>query len=241
MEYDHGHRVTPQLHELSPLDRAIFEFEQKACHAHSHKCAPINETAEQRQKREKSLNKALVHLKAERALTLAKIDVQTQLEEYRLALKPHDNASRAEKVITREAMLLERHHPAIALGNFMRTDGRPKPDECFVAHHIIPGKGRTPAAHRARVAMHFHGIRISDPDNGTWMPKWRCHKGHWAMPQSMAHSEIHTFNYEAWVLRLTRGEQTEWAFRSKLKEISMLLRDGHQDPVVSLPPALVKE
>jgi hypothetical protein len=241
MEYDHGHRVTPQLHELSALDRAVFEFEQKACHAHSHKCAPINETAEQRQKREKSLDKALIHLKAERALALAQVKVQVQLDDYRRSLAVSDDASFEDWEISQEAMKLEKHHPARVLGNFMRADGRPKPDTNFVAHHIIPGKGRTENAYNARIAMHSQGIRISDPDNGAWMPCTRKDKGHWSMPNCMAHSEIHTYNYERWIFDLVNNEYSETAFRGKLKSIQALIRDGNHNPSVALPPSAVKD
>jgi len=138
-------------------------------------------------------------------------------------------------------MLLEKHHPAKTLGNYMRAVGRPKPDECFVAHHIVPGRGTTQVAYEARVDLHFHGIRISDPDNGAWMPRWRCHKGHWAMPECMAHSEIHTYNYEDWVSRLLVNQLSEFAMRSQLNVIQALLRDGKQELYVMLPPSAVKE
>tara|TARA_R110002050_G_scaffold86534_2_gene183900 strand:+ start:388 stop:708 length:321 start_codon:yes stop_codon:yes gene_type:complete len=85
MEYDHGHRVTQHIHGMTPLERAITEFEERAKSAHNLKIAPKTETAEQRLNREKSLSKALNHLKAERALALAQVQVQTQLDEYQAA------------------------------------------------------------------------------------------------------------------------------------------------------------
>ncbi|WP_422732618.1 AHH domain-containing protein [Microbulbifer magnicolonia] len=52
----------------------------------------------------------------------------------------------------------------------MRADGRPQPNPRFTAHHIVLGKGRTQYAAQSRIDLHFHGIRINDPDNGVWIP-----------------------------------------------------------------------
>lgn len=236
MEYDHGHRVTQHIHEMTPLERAITEFEERAKSAHNLKIAPKTETEEQRLNREQSLCKAMNHLKAERALALAQVQVQTQLDEYRAALKPVEGASRQEKNIGREAMTLEKHHPTDTLAKFMRADGRPKPAPNFCAHHIVQGKGRTENARRARIQLHYHGIRINDPVNGVWMPRHKKDKGHWAMPLAMAHSEIHTHNYEDWVFDKLRLAFNEKIMHGTLIQIRSLLRDGNQPNYVSEPP-----
>lgn len=236
MEYDHGHRVTQHIHEMTPLERAITEFEERAKSAHNLKIAPKTETEEQRLNREQSLCKAMNHLKAERALALAKVQVQTQLDEYRAALKPAEGASRQEKNIGREAMTLEKHHPTDTLAKFMRADGRPKPAPNFTPHHIVQGKGRTDFAYRSRVILHSFDIRINDPDNGAWMPSHKKDKGHWAMPNAMAHSEIHTHNYEEWVFREIRYISNAENFNTALIKIRLLLRDGRQPESVSQPP-----
>ncbi|CCU72630.1 hypothetical protein TOL_2226 [Thalassolituus oleivorans MIL-1] len=57
----------------------------------------------------------------------------------------------------------------------------------------------------------------------------------------MAHSEIHTYNYEDWVSRLLVNQLSEFAMRSQLNVIQALLRDGKQEPYVMLPPSAVKE
>ena len=236
MEYDHGHRVTQHIHEMTPLERAITEFEERAKSAHSLKVVPKAETAEQRLNREQSLSKALTHLKAERALALAQVQVQTQLDEYREALKPAEGASRQEKNIGREAMSLEKHHPTDTLAKFMRADGRPKPAPNFTPHHIVQGKGRTLFATRARIQLHYYGVRINDPDNGVWMPRHKKDKGHWAMPNAMAHSEIHTHNYERWAFERIETSSGEKDLRAKLINVRSKLRDGNQPDYVSQPP-----
>lgn len=236
MEYNHGQRVTLHVHEMSPLERAIIDFENQAKKAHSYKQAPQNETPEQRKERERSLDKALTHLKAQRALALTQVQVQVQLEEYRAALQPDKNASRQDKKVARQAMALEKHHPTDTLAKFMKVDGRPQPSPRFTAHHIVQGKGKTQYAAQTRIDLHFNNIRINDPDNGVWMPRHKTDKGHWAMPHAAAHSEIHTHNYEHWVNSRTTNIIDEQAFRSQLSAIRALLRDGNQPEYVTEPP-----
>jgi len=236
MEYDHGRRITPHYHEMSPLERAIAGFEEKAKSYYRKTVAPANETPEQREEREKALDKALGHLKAQRLATLTQVQVQTRLEEYRAALQPGDGATRREKRVLREAMALEKHHPTKVLAKFMRADGRPQPGPRFTAHHIVLGKGKTQYSAQARVDLHFHGIRINDPDNGVWMPRQKQDKGHWAMPHAAAHSEIHTHNYEHWVYTSTNVIADSEAFRTKLITLRNILRDGQQPDYITQPP-----
>ncbi|WP_346836717.1 AHH domain-containing protein [Microbulbifer sp. SAOS-129_SWC] len=233
MEYDHGKRVTPNYHELSPLERAIASFETKARDYHQNTAPKPSETPAQRAKREKELKKALRHLEVEKLAALTQVQVQTQLHEYRAELMPTDGGTRRERVALREAMAAEKHHPTKVLARFMRADGRPQPSPRFSAHHIVQGKGRTEQAAFARIQLHFFGIRINDPDNGVWMPRTKADKGHWAMPKAAAHSEVHTFNYETWVSSSIQHVAGTVAFRSKLVVIRNLLRDGLQPDYVT--------
>lgn len=235
MEYDHGRRVTPHYHELSPLERAIASFEAKARDYHQKAAPRSNETPDQRAKREKELEKALCHLEAEKLAVQTQVQVQTQLDEYRAELLPEEGATRKDKNLLREVMALEKHHPTRVLGKFMRADGRPQPSPRFSAHHIVQGQGRTFRAAKARIQLHFHGIRINDPDNGEWLPRTRADKGHWSMPNAPAHSEIHTHNYERWVYDAVWYLENGTAFRSELSRLRNALRNGLQPDYVIAP------
>lgn len=133
-------------------------------------------------------------------------------------------------------MEIEKHHPTKLLANYMRAAGRPKPSPKHTAHHIVPGKGRTISTYRARIALHALGIGINDPDNGVWMIRYKKSKGHSSMPNAKRHLEIHTNNYEGWILRHIVLVETETQAREKLKSLRLILQHGTQPKEVTMPP-----
>lgn len=211
---------------MSPLERAIQNFEKKAFSYHNKTDnIPTNETSAERIKREQELSGALTHLKQERLRIKTLAQIQQRLSEYR----------KQADVMTRKEFRDEKHHPARKLASNLRAAGRPRPSKNHVAHHIIMGKGRTQGMADARLLMFLYRIRINDPDNGTWMPRDIKDKGHWSMPHCPAHSEIHGHNYETWVFALTQAAMNEKTFKATLTRIRNLLRDGRQPKEVTQP------
>lgn len=238
MEYLNGVRLTPHLHELSPLEAAIEKFAQQAKKFHQQRKINVDphETPEQRKKREDELAIALKHLEHERRLATVITDVQTQLQTYRDQLHSKNSTSGTERKTYRLTMKSEAHHPSKILAKFMRADGRPAPSPIHTAHHVIPGRGKTSFAARARIALHASDIRINDPANGVWMVRRRRDKGHWSMPDSNSHSEIHTKNYEVWIFKNTVGINDEARMRAALLRLRLLLEAGKQPDKVTMPP-----
>ena len=237
MEYDHGVRVTQELHEMSPLEKAITDFEAKAkYHFNKPSQIPREETPQQKTEREKASKEALNYLAQERVKALTIISVQAGLEVYRNQLRASSTAERAERKGLRQKMSTEKHHPTDVLAMYMRADGRPQPSNRHTAHHIVQGKGKTENAAKARIQLHFYNVRINDPDNGVWMPRHKADKGHWSMPSAPAHSEIHTHNYETWVNTTVQGVSGEDMLRARLRHVRTLLRDGKQPAQVTQKP-----
>ncbi|MDG9672235.1 AHH domain-containing protein [Hahella sp. CR1] len=236
MEYDQGKQVGLRYHELSHLERTISDFENKARAYHKGaEDSPENETPAQKKLREEKLKRDLKHLDRERRRALCLIQVFTELEKYRrdYTVNASDSIENAEKKVS--IMLEERHHPTKVLARFMLMVGRPRPSARHTPHHIVLGKGKTKYSAEARLNMHYLGIRINDPDNGVWMPMTKSDKGHWAMPDSPAHAEIHTHNYEEWVFESTFMHADERTFRTELRRIRMLLKSGRQPRKVTEP------
>lgn len=226
MEFVHGLRTDYSYHELSPLERAIQNFEKKAFLYHKRAASiPSNETPQDRLKREQNLASTLAHLKNERMHIRTLAQIQQRLEEYR----------KKAEVMTRKEFRMEKHHPTRKLAINLRASGRPQPSLNHTAHHIVLGKGRTQGMADARLLMFLYKIRINDPDNGAWLPRQKKDKGHWAMPNAPAHSEIHGHNYETWVTALTQTAMNEYAFRAALLRIRCMLRDGRHPPQVTQP------
>jgi len=226
MEFVNGERVTSLYHELSPLERAIQNFEKKAFLYHDKAIKiPANETPQERLKREQELASAFSHLKNERLHIKTLAQIQQRLDEYR---------AKAE-IMTRKEFRAEKYHPTRKLAMNLRASGRPQPSKNYTAHHIVLGKGRTQGMADARLLMFLYKIRINDPDNGTWLPRHKKDRGHWSMPNAPAHSEIHGHNYETWITALTQTAMNEHAFRATLQRIRCMLRDGRQPPQVTQP------
>ena len=226
------------MHELSPLDAAIHNFERLAKQYHRKCKAPSgqNETPEQRKQREDELKKALTHLQQEKRLASVMVAVQSKLQEYRTEYHSNNAKSRKDEARYLQAMKDERYHPTYALAIFLRADGRPQPSPLHVAHHIIPGLGKTDFAARARLNLHMFDIRINDPINGMWLVRRRRDKGHWSTPDAVSHSQIHTYNYERWIFFNTLSSQSEQAFRASLLRVRLLLESGKQPAKVTMPP-----
>ncbi len=82
MKFVTGFGFTPLYHELSPLERAIQNFEKKAFLYHDKALnIPNNETPQERLKREQELKSAFAHLKNERLHIKTLAQIQQRLEE----------------------------------------------------------------------------------------------------------------------------------------------------------------
>lgn len=233
IEYSRGRRITPLVHEMTPLEAAIARFE---CEASTYfkkreREAPKGESEPERQSREEALSATLNHLKSERRKIKVFAEIQARLREYQ-------NWGREKSEEDPLALLDEPHHPTTVLARNMRADGRPQPSNRHSPHHIVLCKGRQPSTVTARLTLHMNGVRINDPDNGVWMPRAKADKGHWSMPNAPAHSEIHTYNYESWISFIFERLDSEVVVRSALTRVKILLRDGRQPKQVTAPKDL---
>lgn len=228
MIVSHGKRLAPHLHEMDEYERIIHDFQRIASTFHRKQFIKAkqagNETKEERKARLADRRSELEHLKREAIAAKTRINVQIKLEKYRQAK------------LTQAQMLGEQHHPTAVLEKHLSAHGKPKPSPKHTAHHIIPGKGKTQFAADARIEMHLHGIRINDPYNGVWMLRKKEHKPHWSMPNSHAHLEIHTHNYEKWVFNRLILAETKREAEMALDLVGKLLQDGNQPPEVTMPP-----
>jgi hypothetical protein len=239
MDYIHGQRVTPLLHEMTPFERRLAEFDSACRKFHKAKSdiASKNfETPQQKQARVNDMNTELKHLKHERRFVETMAVIQAGLDNYRDRLRVNRDDTNESKANKRKSMHTEAHHGTEVLEEYLRADGRPKPSPKHTAHHIIPGKGKTPHTNLARVQLHLHGLRINDPDNGVWMCRLKDHAGHWSMPNAKSHGEIHTHNYEFWVLTNIRAASNEAMMRNSLRKIRGMLESGTQPKHVTMPP-----
>lgn len=161
---------------------------------------------------------------------------QVGLDAYKDELRIKKGDNRESIKAKQGAMHSERHHKTDILEEKLRADGRPKPSPKHTAHHIVPGRGKTPSSYQARVQLHLHGLRINDPDNGVWMIRNKEHAGHWSTPNAKTHGEIHTHNYEAWVFTNIRGAANESIMRNLLTRLRGMLESGTQPKHVTMPP-----
>lgn len=91
---------TPSHHELSPLERAIQNFEKKAFLCHDKALnIPANETAQERLKREQELKSAFAHLKNEGLHIKTLAQIQQRLEEYRKKAEAMTRKEFRDKII----------------------------------------------------------------------------------------------------------------------------------------------
>lgn len=232
-EFLHGSSVNARYDEMSPLDRAIETYSSKAKKYYSDLNKAEKAPKDVRDTRKKELAAIKKHLENERRLMESIVDVQSELEAYRIYGKQavHQPGQSRSAASQREAELLaEDHHPPELLEKYMRAVPIPKPSSTHTAHHIVPGKGKTKSAGRARMFIHALGIRINDPDNGVWLPTYAKHTPSWAMPNSLGHLQYHTEGYEWWVNNKLQKKSTESFVRLELQLIGMALQQNKLPP-----------
>lgn len=231
LEYQNGRRITKFTYELSPLDAVIKEYEENLKKQKSLvDNAPKNEfekDGKTQKTRDELRNAALKHLDAERMSLESMVDVQAQLEAYRVAGEKVFSKNQAESERTLKLMSSEKHHPTSALEKYMRAEGVPKPSPYHTAHHIVPGKGKeTVLTARTRLHIHRYGIRINDPANGVYLVRKDDHTPHWSMPKSRGHLRYHTKDYERFLAaRITRIRGID-ALKTQLQVIGRLLQQN---------------
>ncbi len=239
MDYLHGKRITPLHHEMTPFERRLAEFD-KACrkfHKAKADAAKTNgENPAEKKARIDDMNSELEHLKRERRFVETMAVIQAGLDNYRDALRVTRNDTNETKAGKRKALHGEAHHGTEVLEELMRADGRPKPSPKHTAHHLIAGRGKTPFTNLARIQLHLHNLRINDPDNGVWMFRLKEQAGHWSMPNAKSHGEIHTYNYEFWVLTNISAASNEAMMRTALRKLRGMLESGTQPKHVTMPP-----
>jgi hypothetical protein len=239
MSHLHGQRLTPHYHEMTSFERRLAHLDKLAIKYHQKKAklaVCLNETPEQRLARTAEMKADYHHLQQELRFAETIGEVEVRLQEYRLGGRSSDGEGRAESRAKRQIMERESHHSTEVLEGFLRVVGRPKPSAKHTAHHIVPGIGKTIFATRARARLHFHCVRINDPDNGVWMVRYKRDKEHWSMSKANSHLEIHTKNYEGWVYRIVNAAFNETELRAGLRRIGKLLEKGRQPKEITMPP-----
>jgi hypothetical protein len=232
-EFLHGTAVNARYDEMSPLDRAIETYNNKAKKYYSDLNKAEKAPKEVRDARKKQLESIKKHLENERRLMETIVDVRARLDAYREAGR---NAvrqvgdSRTTGAERRNTLLSEEHHPTKVLEEFMRAVPMPKPSPNHTAHHIVPGKGRTVHAARARSRIHLFGIRINDPDNGVWLPSSSRFTPHWSMPDALGHKHYHTEGYEKWMSMRLRNQSSDVFIRQELRLIALILEQNKLPP-----------
>lgn len=226
METIQGLAVNQRYDEMSPLDRAINKYSQQADKYFKELNELENAPADVRAKREKELEKAKTFLEHERRFAELMAATQADLDSYRGLGRDATQGTRSEVAAKQTALASEEHHPTDVLEKFMRSIPIPKPSSVHTAHHIVPGRGKTKDANLARVRMHRFGVRINDPDNGVWLPRFKSHTPHWSMPDSKGHLQYHTHGYESWVFKKLRSKSSEVFIRQELRLIGQLLQSN---------------
>lgn len=179
-----------------------------------------------RRERGEKLRLAKQHLDNQLSVLRCMASVQAQLDEYREAGRMATLGGRSERLKVRKVLHAEAHHPTKILVKFMLISNKPKPSPDHAAHHIVPGKGKTKFAYLARTHMLTLGVRINDPDNGVWLPKFKRHTPHWSMPEAKAHLQYHTEEYEYLVNRKLEVKYSEYSLRAELNLIGRLLQNN---------------
>lgn len=229
MDFQNGKRTFYRFDEMSPLDKAIANYERKAKAYIEQSNKAENTPPDLREKRKQELATIKKHLENERRLMIAIADVQAGLDTYRAygrGAVESSGQSRSAAMARRQELLEEGHHPTEILELFMRAVPNPKPSGQHTAHHIAPGRGKTRFAYRARVKLHTAGVRINDPDNGVWLPCKSRYTPHWSMPDALGHLQYHTNGYERWVSDRLETKFGEAFIRLELRIIGQLLQEN---------------
>lgn len=218
MEYDHGVRVTPLVHEMTPLECGILEYQRQVEQYHRDKAA-TNGTDEDRRTNEEELTKRRAFLDGRRRDLVTQAKVQEGLDKYRRKARREDN----------DWIYDEEHHPTGLLVKFMESEGDVKPAENCAAHHIIPGRGwRTADQVDARLNLHDYDIGINDPVNGVWLPAGFADVPHFiqSLKHALPHAPLHTKKYEAWASLHIEAAHDETTAKVALKRMRQKLLSG---------------
>ena len=156
LEYRHGVRISKLVHEMSPLEAAIHQYEEMA-KKHYSKASDKKTTLTDKERKAK-LKEALSFLELERGRLNTIADVQGQLDQYREAGMQAVNGVEIAQRSAMSMMRSEKHHPTKVLEEFMRAEGQTKPSIKHTAHHIVPGRGETQSAYSSN----------SDSPSPTW-------------------------------------------------------------------------
>ena len=234
LEYLNGVRITKLLHEMSPLEAAINNYEtlaekhinrfQKMAKKHYAKDTTLTED-----ERKAELEASLKHLELERAKLAAISDVQGQLANYRASAMVAVRGSAREKDTATRRLANELHHPTDILEKYMIAEGAPKPSAKHTAHHVVPGKGKDEVTTgRTRLHLHRHGIGINDPANGVYLIHKDEDTPHWSMPKSRGHLTYHTIAYEGCISGKLRALTHVDSIKTQLQIIGRILQ--HNEP-----------
>lgn len=117
-----------------------------------------------------------------------------------------------------------------------RSDkARPSKDGSVAAHHIVSWYSRE--ASQSRLILKAVGLDIDQAENGVWLPRFKRHVPHKAMPKAQAHTKTHTGSYYLNVFHLLRDTMAEGLGRQGIKDaldaIAEELTDG-SFPLTSL-------
>ena len=231
-EYRNGARISKLVHEMSPLEAAINQYEEMAKKHYSK--ANDKSSSLTDQERKAKLKEALAYLKRERARLKTIASVQGKLDEYREAGMRAVNDDEFGRRSAMSMMRSEKHHPTKVLENYMRAEGQTKPSNKHTAHHIVPGKGKLKVlTAQTRIHLHLHGIRINDPANGVYLVHDDSDTPHWSMPKSKGHLTYHTHDYERWVSQKLTPHTNIDIIKTQLQIIGRLLQDN--EPKNAIP------
>lgn len=207
------------------LDRAISNYKKQLDDYYKELNEAENAPPDVRKQRLQKVKEGKRYLDLERNRLNILGDVFAGLAEYQQFGRSAAGSRTGRKDLEREE-----HHPTDVLENYMLAAGKPKPSPSHTAHHIVPGKGKTKWANRARVRMHLFGVRINDPDNGVYLPTYKKDTPSWAMPKSLGHLEYHTHGYEIWVNDQLQKRTGEPFIRQELRLIGKRLQQNNLPP-----------
>lgn len=218
MEYDHGRRVTPLPHDLTPLERAVLDYEREVDQLHKDR-AKICSTGAERCVNDEQLKRRRLHLDNRRRDLVTQAKVQEGLHKYRQRARKDNN----------DWIYEEEYHPTGQLVCYMESEGDVKPANNCDAHHIIPGRGWQSADQLdARLKLHDCNIGINDPRNGVWLPAKIKDVPHYMphLKHALPHAPLHTKAYEAWAWGKIKPAFNEQTAQAALTKMRLLLLDG---------------
>lgn len=93
---------------------------------------------------------------------------------------------------------------------------RPSQDGSVAAHHIVSWYSREAA--QSRLILKAVGLDIDQAENGVWLPRFKKHVPHKAMPFAHPHSATHTGSYYLNVFHLLRDTMADGLGRQGIKD-----------------------